>query len=733
MKKYIELEINGQKVALALKDLPFLLTYRIASELGDVAGSSADRFIDLPPSKETNNLYQQFSEVASSNKEAFEYKDTTVKANGVPIFSGVSQLQRAVLSGKGRPYKREVKSYKVGLFGDNADWLIKLKNLKIRDLDWTDQTWDSPTVQNGWNAAFDSGDYFGFCAIKWRTWNNETAGTSTPYSVSLELEEFTPFLFIRSIIEKAFDYIGWTLASNYLTTKRLKSLIYPVPPIEKYPQDYSEDYFNVTLQTTLNTLVASPVPPANILLGYTAIKVPPVNPLVFNPATSTYTVLFDGYIQMTVNHTVDSITGNAPQSAIGYFQQTGSVSRQIAVYAFGTLISGPAVAAGQTSSGSGVFNVAAGDTLQLFELTTEGAGPGSFTFSGTIDFQCEALFTFGQPIIWKYLLGDYKVIDIINDLTLLHGLRFEANNTLRTLKIEPRNDYIDTDQVGGASLESGFFESSSNNDYTPKLDFLQDAELSKINSKQNQVFKWETDGDTEGAIEQNEQRGIYEAAYILQDNTFIDEDETRTTKFFAKTISIFEKIIQSDPQNVSAVNITPLIPIIFPQNYIEDDEALEANYNVKPRILHFFGQRGGLDGYIQVSGVGDIELPAAFFVNYNDTTGLDPSLSWANEVINGISVPGLLDAFWIHYMVTLSHAKTLKEFIYWKPTELNRLTFTDTLLIDSVRYILKEIQDFDPTSDRSTKTVLEPFYLASSSDSDNIDNTALSGVVNLFP
>ncbi len=742
MKAYIKLIIEGVTVGLPLTDLPFLISYRIADEVGQVAGSSTDRFIDLPASKETNNLYQQYKEIASNNKSAIEYKETVVTANGVPLFSGTSQLQRAVLSGKGRPHKREVSKYKVALFGQNANWLIALKGLKLSDLDFTDATFDSPTVQAGWNASYDSGDFFGFCLAKWKSWNNETGGTTAKSSVLVELEEFTPFLFVRSILERIFDKIGYGLESNLIETERFKSLVFLMPPIDKYPQEYSDDFLNTTVRVPNLTVTAVPTPSTATtpLIPLDIIKQPPLNPLAWNPVTSTYTVLVDCFAIISATMEVTAVGGNAPQNCLFGIKYNGSslFLGGFILGAFGTFVllgpPGPTVFVGEKSiHETGAIPLFAGDTLQVEAYAEEVvAGAGTLDLYGTIDFKFEAKFGFGQNIVWEYLLKDYTALDFINGLTDIHNLKFENDQQKRTLRIEPRNGYKDSTQLTPATFEDGFYLDTTTTDYTEKLDFNKDAQLERLKPKKNQLFKWATDGDTEQAIEEGENKGIYQANYILQDNTFIDKDNTKEVRFWAKTIHINDNLIQSDPSVVGS-DIAPLVPLIFPQNYQDDDEALEANFKVKPRIMHFMGQRGGVDGYIQVDGVGDIEYPACFFVNYNDLTGLDPSLSFANETINSFEVAGLLDTFYIHEMVTLSNAKRLKDWLVWSNLMLNKLTFRDTILLDSVRYIIEEIQDKDPTQEESVKTVLMPHVLAKTEDLQNIDNTLLKGVAILFP
>ena len=119
-----------------------------------------------------------------------------------------------------------------------------------------------------------------------------------------------------------------------------------------------------------------------------------------------------------------------------------------------------------------------------------------------------------------------------------------------------------------------------------------------------------------------------------------------------------------------------------------------------------------------------------FFTNYNDRYGADPSLSYANETINGNLVTGLLDRFFLHELATIRNNKRLDEWIVWDSLMVNNLSFRETILLHGTRFINEEIQDYTPSQRQSIKTMLVPFILATDEDQANIQNTLLSGIIN---
>jgi len=90
------------------------------------------------------------------------------------------------------------------------------------------------------------------------------------------------------------------------------------------------------------------------------------------------------------------------------------------------------------------------------------------------------------------------------------------------------------------------------------------------------------------------------------------------------------------------------VPLIYAKDYIEDPTATDEDteFDFEARLLYFAGFRGSggfaspLDGSIDITGLGGgggggAPLVSAFMVNYNDPTGEDPNLSFANEEVIG--------------------------------------------------------------------------------------------------
>jgi hypothetical protein len=215
-------------------------------------------------------------------------------------------------------------------------------------------------------------------------------------------------------------------------------------------------------------------------------------------------------------------------------------------------------------------------------------------------------------------------------------------------------------------------------------------------------------------------------------NRFNSKTEQNENPFFAATVMYFDESIRG----LTSV-FTPLIPMLWPDDFKENSTIEENETQFEPRILWFGGQRGsgGDDGTFQtvnsVTGaLGDDRLlPACFFVNYNDTTGLDVSLNWSNLTIQGNVVQGHLQKFYLNDLARMRVGKEVEEWIYWDELDIMQLDFGPKIFIDGDLFILKKIDSYSPLIDRTTKTILVYDCPTTQEDVNRIENTVAIGFI----
>jgi hypothetical protein len=703
---YRRLTIDGTVVDLPQSGLTYSLVYEVDEE-GFVSGAYSKRGIELPSTGVNDALFDDWYAAGSNNElTAATLKPFVFEDGGVQILSGQASLQSGVLMSD--RYRFKGRSYKVELYGNNSDWTIRMKDIRIRDLDFTSIVYDMAAVMAGWTATYDAGDYSGFTLIKWKEWN--TAG-------QVGIDEFTPFLFIRSILEKAFDTIGYSISSQFLNSDVFKRLILPLPMPARYPEEFSQDYINVELREAIVD------PNGNYFPVIFSTYQQPTLATPYDPMTGYYNVPFTGYYQFLITFEVSSTVGT-------WGLDGGMMKNGI----FGVYIGGTYFNIGFGSSGNYSFNIVsqvvyltAGEFVG-FELSAACTDP-STVFSINLDIIGEAEYAFGSILAFKYLVKDWKVVDMIKGLQHMFNLRFEANPQSQQVLIEPADPYLYRQDNAPTTipleLRDGFYAVPTV-DSTQGLDLEIGAELFNLTDvPKTTIFEYITDGETEAQRELNEPIKIFGSQYVLPQNRFNEVIEQRENPFFAKTIHTNDSSIQGTTA-LSSLQI----PLIYPQDYQLDPTATEMNPDIQPRILYFVGFRGlPSDSNVKYDFTGGVEFapPLSFMVNYNNP--LDFSLSFANEFYAGQNTVGLFESFWQQEYARKRIGKRLEANYFWDLLSINALSFRNKMLIDGLEWILQKIDGYSAQSDSSTKTWL---ILEQGPTDDDVTATTFSNIIGII-
>ena len=697
---YRKLIIDGIETDLPTDFNPSL-TYEI-NEDGVIVAARAKRSIRLPATTTNDALFEDWGAIATLNPNATIFKDFVFETGGVTLFAGKAQLQSSdVISAR---YRFKASGYDVDLYGTNADWFFLLKDTLLRDLTYTDKIYNTAAVITGWVADYDLGDESGFTLVKWKEWN--TAG-------QVDIDEFTPFIFIRSILDKAFGSIGYTILSDFFDTDNFKKLILLTPLPDRYPAEFSEDYLNVSLAQP-----AANISSANIFYLFPSQPVVPNISNPYNAGTGFYTAPFSGYYEVELTANIVSSVG-----AWG-FNVFASINSSVVPIVGGEQLNFGLAQTGNRrgSTRSNVFFLNAGDTISYWHVIS--ASDPSTTFEFTMNIIGEAETAFGSLIAFRYLLQDWKVSDFIKGLQQMFNLRFEADVERQTIRVEPADNYLMRTRPTPEQLYTGFYTDNLT-DLTQNLDLsVEGKQYSDNDQPQAVVLQYITEGETDEFVDQNNVLGFFAAQYTLPANKYNSRIETKENPFFAKTIST----IDNELRDVTSL-VEVQVPLIYPQNYILDPTAIEANYQVQPRILYFAGFRG-LDGIINYAFLGaPITYPYAFMTNYNSPQ--DWSISFANETVQGQQVTGLLDAFYLQDFARKRIAKRLEIAYFWDSLQMLALSFRNKIVLDNVEYILQKIDGYKPLEDSSTLTVLIKDQSPEQEDADAISGGLVVGIANL--
>jgi hypothetical protein len=446
MRKYIELIIGGTKVDLPSDSITVELNYKVQDGL-KVAGASSERSLSLPYSKTNKAAFGELGDI----------KTAYLNADGVPVLYGKAQFNE--LSLKDSAYYLAGKTAKVALYGSNADWIIQLGDKKLSELDWVaeEHILNDANVTNGFTALYPLSN-FGYHFWRLKDWAYNTAASAIDSS---------PIIFIRTLLDKIFNELGYTYNSDFFDTVVGKSLGLPVLFPREYPKEFAEEYLNGFWEkTTPQTYTGSGGPTDFFGLDFDTHTAPPKAPDPFtdsapNPEGNAgqYTVKIAGYYKFTYSINVANFVGfTTAQLSFVLLDSTGGLLADT---------QGILVVDGDTISGSFVYYANINEVLYTGVIM---AGVG-FGVGDTFDitaarvevYSDTAEITYGAPIDFKYLLQDWTCRDLLKGLTHAFNLAFETDVFNQVVTIEPKNDYLYRDPAtfaapaGALEIKTGFY------------------------------------------------------------------------------------------------------------------------------------------------------------------------------------------------------------------------------------------------------------------------------------
>lgn len=175
---------------------------------------------ELPASNYNQRILKTLSGVGSERAgDEIIWKKARLKSNGVYVFKGYARIEQ-VMTGEGGMYTCH-------LLEDPTVWPELLGDDRLCDLEFDSHTKDLDTVVSSWSSNQAWVDYV-YAFANYGEWNNTTP--NTPHN----LLDFHPSIYVKNIVNKIFNTIGYTVKSSFFETPEFKKLVIPHTSGEEY-------------------------------------------------------------------------------------------------------------------------------------------------------------------------------------------------------------------------------------------------------------------------------------------------------------------------------------------------------------------------------------------------------------------------------------------------------------------------------------------------------------------
>jgi hypothetical protein len=711
----IKVFIDGKQVDLPTTDFILNMTYSLKDKNGIAinTGSRSEYSFEFPATNTNNQIFSRFWDIAEYTAPKQIFLDAYIEVNGMAFFQGKCQLTGVDI----RPdlYYWQGKTYKVAFYGNNVDWTVQVGNKFLYEYDYGTHVYDSTTILTAITVNQYLGANYKYILIKWKDW--ATAG-------EVDIFEFTPALFIKTIIDKIFADINYTVISNFFSTPAFQKLVTPIPLQDKiYDPQYGIDYLNIQANDSQINYSSAP-----IYILPNQIITPSIGPNPYNNLTGDYTVPVTGYYLFTYSANITNITiaygmtllivinGVAQPFVIGQYNLVGAQP-----YTVDTNL-----------QGEQIFLLNAGDIVNLGGIAGGGGGGGTADVDINLQVIGEAQVISGLTIDFRYLINKtWNSLDFIRGLAHAFNLTFQTDVNNRIVTIEPSDTYLyQSSYPSVTNLQIGFYNGQTY-DKTQSVDLDKEGEIFSVSEIQSQFcLSWQYDSNdpTLEAINAGAGLDLMQAQYVFPTNRFQSGQDIIENPFFSASLCIADNSIII-PNSLA----TFICPIIWSQNYLTNPTSTEANYDILPRI---FTSETGLNFeageiYINIGfGPTAYAAPSTYMVNYNSLDGSFISLSFATETINTFIVKGLLERFYLLELIRLQSGKQVECYVFWNIVEIFNLDFRKLVKIHGDNYILQEVNSFNVALNRSTKTYLLNNYLGDGTEASQIQSSLLLSRLN---
>lgn len=744
-----EAYINNTRVDL-YDSVPMSLNYAIADIRNpDKRNTSYSKTIVMPGSKVNNELFGYIFEIS---KESLVIGNGTVnfdpdfnpnlKADfklfddSLLQFNGYCQLLKINRRG-------EEIEYEIAAFGSLGDLFANVEGYNLTDLDLSEydhdftkanqkDSWDTKIQKNG-------SDYVNFSAGK-------PIGEGYVYPLidygfqqtqaSYRVVNLYPAVYVKTYIDKLFQFGGYSYDSDFFESDFFKSLIIPfngeIIKLSQAQIDQRKFYAN-TPSSGSNDTNSAVNNTQNIFFHqvlFTNDSTPPGSDPngVYDTSTGWYTVNKKGDYELKVD--LSGIIATTPpvgtvetKRVTHYVQaiiydQSGNVVAQASTGSSGVLFPDTSFT---ISLNSGVRALNQGDRFRVyikwvrqFRHLDGSSNEVSGSDSSTLTLNSGSAF-YNNPISVPVVEGEtlqlnsaipkeVPIKDFFLSIVKMFNLYVKPDpNNEKNLIVETLVDFYSSNQVI---------------DWTGKLDTSRDVEIrpvSEIEGK-NYLFSYKEDND------------FFNEDYNSKYNRIYGDYNKAIRNDFVKGTKSLDLIFSPTP-SVGVFNTDLVIPRFVKGN--DDGSVSQTSVNI--RILQYGGvlSAGGTWSYVGAGGTtAETTYPYAGHLDnpYTPTIDLNfdipEQIYWSSGGINNnYTNNNLYNKYWRQFIeeITDKDSKIVVAYFRLRSLDVFQLDFKNFIHVDGINYRLNKILDYDPSSEETTKVELSKIKSGASFTPSTVD------------
>lgn len=654
--------------------------------------ASFTKDFDLPATKNNNKFFEQVYNLdVDSSYNPRAKTEAVISDDGVVIFSGSMYLNEVL-------EKNGLIVYRINVYSEVVNFIDALGEATLADLDYTDlaHTFNAANVEASWGqgvtltAGGTSDNVFYPLIDTGNVTYNWANGFTLNYHSALN---YIPFVKLHYILEKMFDFAGFTCESNFFDTTYFKS-IYTDTNTDSQANDYTYDTIEVRLVGGGFGFATQ------VIDGDTTVdfdqELDDANGL-YNLSTNTYTAPADNievYIEGDIcfeGKNGDSIEVFAEVTIGGSTNNIILSTGTIYNTAFGTIyLDSDDVITANAGFYDTIQLENTGDTIVIKVKTLEDTDSADDFPRITDNAQLINFVTNPDTVISEYYTNaffgtisnnisidekmklyrqDTQLADVFKDITKLFNLVVEPVNN-RRIKVEPYNDYND----GGVIRywEEKVDRSEIKHDFYPIP--------SKI------TFAYNNDED-------DYMINLYESIF----NGFLDAGALGGMQIYPNTTQIDEKEIKLEVFSFTAYNG------YMPQIFTEVD-LQRIPFQNKPRLIHKLGAAQAI-----TEDEINVVTTNAYGHSDDNTVYVDAMQGLYFSPIYGNT--SLYETFWHDYIQDryTENGVIINVRIKLTAGDIANFSFADLIIIDNQTYRVNKIEYQAGSSELAKVELLKVF------------------------